>query len=108
MNKTINRREAGIISIIDSPGGQDELVFYVVSPELFNQALGIVEGSFAEIPNRMDIGQISNKVMDLLFDEEEDYADGVLEHDLMMSWGYQGMEYLNHYEIIGMLPIQTY
>lgn len=108
MNIDINKPKAGIISIIHSPGGHDELVFYVVTPELLKQALKIIEDvTFDDWRKNGTDCDVSEKIHGLLWVDKKISPD-VLEKDFQMSWGFYPVKFMNKYEIIGMIPIEVY
>lgn len=104
----MDKPKAGIISIIDSPGGRDELVFYVVSPEILKQATDIIESiTFEEWRKNGITCDISGKIMELLWIDDKMSPD-VFEKDYQMSWGFYPVQFMNKYEIVGMIPIEVY
>lgn len=96
MNKTINFPKAGIISILDN----DELTIIVVTERLYNICI-----SAQERIKPFDANIVSDMILGILYDGEE-LVNEVLEYDLIMSYGEYPVEYLNKYEIVGMIPIQ--
>ena len=102
MNKTVNFPKAGIITIINGPGGQDELTILVVSERLYNMCR-----TAQDRVKPFDPYIASSNIMGLL------YTDGVLvrevlEYSHVMSYGEYPVAYLNKYEFVGMIPIETY
>ncbi len=101
MNKTINRPKAGIIYIINSPGGKGELDTIIVTEELFMRAKEIIsKGPFNPV-------QLSQDIMTLMW-KGDNRTEGVIHSEAVMSFDTYPAEYLNKYDFIGMIPIETY
>lgn len=102
MNKPVNFMKAGIISILHSPGGDDELIVVIVTERLYKMCKSAQE---RVLP--FDPMIVSDMILSIIWDGDE-LVKEVLEYDVIMSYGEYPVEYLNKYEIVGMIPIQTY
>ena len=107
----MNKPKAGLISIINSPGGGDELDFMVVTPELYEKIKEVIERD--SVWDTATSWNVSNEIMELLYPVNEETQMGektpeILYEHFMMSWGRENINWMNRYEFIGMIPIETY